>query len=387
MSESFYRDLPAHEHFDAVARSALYTGAPGDWQVIITDIRGSTQAIESGRYKEVNLVGASTIMAIKNIAAGTAIPFVFGGDGATLLIPPSLVNKTRETLRFCKSMSKESFGLELRVGMVPVSELLKAGHSVRVLKFRLGGKTDQAMFLGGGLQVAEKWVKDPAPSNPWLLTDSGLPAPDETFKGLECRWKPLKARHDEVVCLLVRSTRPTLEAQEIVYLEVLRKIDEIYGADNRPVAYRSLQLTLQPAALRPEAGVHMSAAQPAQRNARAWHLAFFNFIWRWVFRFRLVVAGTDWGNYRDEVVSNSDDRKFDEMLRMVLDGTKTQRIALTTFLDQQQTAGALVYGMQVSDEALLTCLVFDRQGDHIHFVDGNGGGYALAAKSLKSRMN
>jgi hypothetical protein len=218
------------------------------------------------------------------------------------------------------------------------------------------------------------------------LTESELPAPEETFKGLECRWKPLKARRGEVVCLLVRSTRSTLDQQETDYLSVLRTIDAIYGVDNHPVTYRSLGLTLNPAALKPEAGVHLSASEPTRQTARARRLALFNFIWRWVFSLRLTVSGTDWGKYRDEVVSNSDDRKFDEMLRMVIDGTKEQRLALTAFLDREQTAGALVYGLQVSDEALLTCLVFDRLGDHIHFVDGNGGGYALAAKNLKARM-
>ena len=39
-----------------------------------------------------------------------------------------------------------------------------------------------------------------------------------------------------------------------------------------------------------------------------------------------------------------------------------------------------------SKEALMTCLVFDRQNQHVHFIDGGDGGYALAAKELKKRM-
>ena len=35
----------------------------------------------------------------------------------------------------------------------------------------------------------------------------------------------------------------------------------------------------------------------------------------------------------------------------------------------------------------MTCLVFDRNGHHLHFVDGADGGYALAATEFKARMH
>ena len=38
------------------------------------------------------------------------------------------------------------------------------------------------------------------------------------------------------------------------------------------------------------------------------------------------------------------------------------------------------------DRALMTCLVFEREGRQVHFVDGADGGYALAAKAMKARM-
>jgi hypothetical protein len=34
----------------------------------------------------------------------------------------------------------------------------------------------------------------------------------------------------------------------------------------------------------------------------------------------------------------------------------------------------------------MTCLVFERGGQQVHFVDGADGGYALAAKDMKQRM-
>jgi hypothetical protein len=33
----------------------------------------------------------------------------------------------------------------------------------------------------------------------------------------------------------------------------------------------------------------------------------------------------------------------------------------------------------------MTCLVFSLAGDHVHFIDGADGGYALAAKQMKQQ--
>ena len=34
----------------------------------------------------------------------------------------------------------------------------------------------------------------------------------------------------------------------------------------------------------------------------------------------------------------------------------------------------------------VTCVVFERLGRQIHFIDGNDGGYARAARALKERL-
>ena len=59
---------------------------------------------------------------------------------------------------------------------------------------------------------------------------------------------------------------------------------------------------------------------------------------------------------------------------------------LSDILEAQRKAGALFYGIQISDSALMTCMVFDRKDRHLHFVDGASGGYALAAKQMKSKL-
>jgi hypothetical protein len=60
---------------------------------------------------------------------------------------------------------------------------------------------------------------------------------------------------------------------------------------------------------------------------------------------------------------------------------------LNRYLKNNYKKGKLVYGLHISDRALMTCLVFERNGRQVHFVDGADGGYAVAAKAMKRRIN
>ena len=93
----------------------------------------------------------------------------------------------------------------------------------------------------------------------------------------------------------------------------------------------------------------------------------------------------DWGVYKSRLIENTDYRKFDDTLRMVLSGTKKQRDLLTDFLENEHRMGKLVYGLHPSDSAIITCVVFNYETEHIHFLDGSNGGYALAAQKMKKQ--
>ena len=86
-SDLFYEDLPVFQDFSELTDLGHYQLLPDDWFVVIADIRGSTKAIHDGFYKEVNIIGAATIMTVINSVRPLLIPYVFGGDGATL--PPT----------------------------------------------------------------------------------------------------------------------------------------------------------------------------------------------------------------------------------------------------------------------------------------------------------
>ena len=93
-----------------------------------------------------------------------------------------------------------------------------------------------------------------------------------------------------------------------------------------------------------------------------------------------------WSDYKNRVIRTTDTEKFDDILRMVISTDKDQTKELEEYLEQEFQDGNLAYGIHKSDSALMTCLIFERHGKHIHFVDSSNGGYALASKQLKARL-
>jgi hypothetical protein len=82
--DSFYSNLDVIHDFVDITNISFFKEVPQNWHIVLTDIKGSTKAIESGRYKDVNMVAASSITALLNLAGDLEIPFVFGGDGVTV---------------------------------------------------------------------------------------------------------------------------------------------------------------------------------------------------------------------------------------------------------------------------------------------------------------
>ncbi|ARA93979.1 hypothetical protein AWN76_012990 [Rhodothermaceae bacterium RA] len=382
MSADFYARLPAVEDFLSVADERHYADAPADWWVVLTDIEGSTAAVEAGRYRDVNFVGALGIAAVLNAAAPVEVPYVFGGDGATLLVPPSVLPAVRTALAGVQASASRAFGLTLRAGLVPVRDLYAEGHRVRVARFRAEAHYAQAVFLGGGLAAAERWVKDPMAGVRYRLTVPEGTAPEADFTGVECRWARIDSPRGETVTLLVAATDPD------VYREVLQTIDRLYGPDaaRRPVVPRHLHPGFHPLRLsrhEPQVRASTSAWARGLYTAKIW---LQNLLLVLFLRFDVTTGTTRWRDYLRLISATTDHRKFDEMLRLVMTGTPAQREALEHYLTDREAQGVLTYGLHVSDGVVMTCLVYERMGRQVHFVDGADGGYTRAAQHLKARL-
>jgi Protein of unknown function (DUF3095) len=89
--------------------------------------------------------------------------------------------------------------------------------------------------------------------------------------------------------------------------------------------------------------------------------------------------------YIQQVVENSDFRKYDDGLRMVLDCTPELERALTQRLVSAASSAIARYGLHRQDAAMMTCFTPSAlRSDHVHFIDGARGGYASAATVLKA---
>jgi hypothetical protein len=104
-----------------------------------------------------------------------------------------------------------------------------------------------------------------------------------------------------------------------------------------------------------------------------------------VMRFGISVGGFVPKTYVQQVVENSDFRKYDDGLRMVLDCTPELERALTQRLAAAASAGVARHGLHRQDAAMMTCFTPSAlRSDHVHFIDGARGGYASAATALKA---
>jgi len=381
---SFYDRVPALDDFAAAADPAHYVSVPDDWAVAVGDVRNSTAAIGEGKYKDVNVVGASVIAATLNAVGHRSIPYVFGGDGGMLCVPGSAADAVRRALGGSRRMAREEFGLRLDVGLVPIEALERAGHAVWVARYRLSDTIEQAVFMGQGLPVAEEWVKT-EPAGTYGVSSSVTGPAD--FSGLECRWDHVPSHREEIVALLVRATGATLQDSARIYEDVLATLRRIYGADDRhrPVRHGQLRMTFAPRKL--------GAEQRVRTHDRGWaeRLAYWPKLWVQNALGVLLMAtnwttrDTAWGQYKEDLEAHTDFRKMDGTLRQVFAGTRAQRERLEAYLRAEYEEGRLVYGLDSSDAAMVTCLVFQYEKEHVHFVDGAGGGYARAARALKGR--
>jgi len=246
----------------------------------------------------------------------------------------------------------------------------------------------QAVFAGGGMAQAERLVKDPASAALYAIpADEPVTAAD--CGGLECRWDEIPSPHGETVALLVQATGGDDAADTITYRTAIAAIDDIYGGAGRshPVSGMRLALGRGAKSIRGEVAVRSHGRGPWRRWLYAVNVRAQQVIGRFLMAVGWRFAGVAWGAYKQEVIANTDRRKFDDTLRIILAGTGHERTALTAWLEERHAAGALVYGLHVAPSSLMTCLIGDRgAGDHVHFVDGSDGGYALAAVDLKQRL-
>lgn len=384
----FYAELESFIDFADVSDLSRYTPAPDDWLVVIADIKGSTEAIHQGRYKDVNMVGAACITAVLNVTRGHEIPYVFGGDGATMMVPPGTLPRVQKALLKTRNLAQSAFGLSLRVGAVPVSQVRQHGTEVDVLvaKFRLSPGNFLAVFSGGGVGLVDKLIKLDDGTQGYVFDEEATDL-EPDLEGLSCRWEPLSAKHGVMLSMLIQALSTDRNEAAATYRRVIDDLTTALGYDpqqNRPVKDENMSFRWPPRGLKSEA----RATHGDISYLRRLIALYCESLIQWTLnRFNLQAGGYNAPVYRKELQQNSDFRRFDDTLRMVLDCTADEVSAMDTALAKLRVEGLIAYGLHEADSALMTCLVFSlTDSEHVHFIDGGDGGFALAARQLKAQL-
>ncbi|MDH3700890.1 MAG: DUF3095 domain-containing protein [Alphaproteobacteria bacterium] len=391
-TSAFYEELAAFDDFEGFTDPSRYRPLPADWQVALADIQGSTKAIAEGRYKDVNMMGAACITAVLNTLKQfhpvSDIPYVFGGDGAAFAVPGYTVDRVRDALTRTKTLCETRFGLAMRIGIVPIADLRELDRDILVAKFRLSPGNHLALFSGGGIELADKLIKDEAAGAPYREAATG-PGDMPDLAGLTCRWAPIGARNGKIVSVLVMSTETDPDARVAVFRNVIACVNEALQqnfGDLSPSTDAGLRFRWPPAGLRTEAGASAGPGRFAYLRRLAAILAQSALQWM-LHRAGGKAGSYDAPAYKAELIANTDFRRFDDMLRLVLDCSAEQVQALDDCLGRMRRDGGIAYGLHAAHTALMTCLVFNlEKSEHVHFLDGGDGGFAEAARHMKAQL-
>ncbi len=375
-SDTFYGAIPVFRGFTSLMEPQLYAPLPDDWTVGVADIVESTKAIAAQRYKAVNMAGAAVIASVTNALGGREFPFVFGGDGASFAVSPDDLAAAREALAATATWVKEDLDLVMRVALVPVSAIRAHGLDVRVARFGPSANLSYAMFSGGGLGWAEAAMKRGE-----FAVDAAPSGTQPDLSGLSCRFEEIPAARGLILSVLVV---PAPNADPLAFRKVIEDVIQLVERTpdaGRPVPPGGPPLKWPPQGL----GYEARAARGGPLFARKGAVLALT-LWAYVvMRFGIKVGAFVPKNYVQQVVENSDFRKYDDGLRMILDCTEELASALTERLAKAAENGVVRYGLHRQDAAMMTCFTPSvMRADHVHFIDGARGGYASAATALKA---
>ena len=379
-SEDFYAGLPLFRDFTGVVDPALFRPLPDDWVIGMADVVQSTKAIAENRYKAVNMAGAAVIVAVTNALGDHDLPYVFGGDGASFAVPGALGPLARQALAETATWVKEDLNLTLRIGMVPVSAIRAQGLDVRVARYAPSENISIAMFSGGGMAWADSAMKHGE-----IAIEPAPPGAHPDLSGLSCRYEEIPASRG-VVLALVAAPAPGAsdEAFRAAIADITRIVEKTPDA-SRPVPGQSLRFTWPPAGLDLEARASRRPGESVRkRKIKVLAQTLFFFV---VMRFGIRLRSFIPAKYTRELIENSDFRKFDDALRMVLDCTPELADEIERHLAARATEGVVRYGTHRQDAAMMTCFApSPSRANHVHFIDGAMGGYAMAASALKGSV-
>jgi len=380
-NRTFYKKLINHTLSleGLLAKERLFKPLPADWHIVMADVKNSTTAVKNGLHHDVNLTATGSVIAVLNILRDIdkqlQVPYFFGGDGATFLVPDFVVPQVLTVLENFRHHVQKNLYLELKVGAIAAGEMYKENRLIKIAKFRATPSLSIPIVLGTGLKTAEKTIKAEFVNTPDKREeDYAL-----NLEGMECRWDeiaPPKAA-EKIACLLVDC--PVEEKQAEVYHKVISRMNKIFGKheERQPISRRKLKLDLGLPKIKRE------------MYARLGKFDFFYLISNWFytlmgsFWFKFSSSGND---YLQEISQLSHTLMVDGTLNCIISGTTNKIDQLIGYLDELETQQEMTYGIHITHASIMSCYVQNRSQEHVHFIDGTEGGFTKAAEMFKAKL-
>jgi hypothetical protein len=371
--------LKAYDSFDKAFSLDNYTSLPDDYLVIATDVKGSTKAIEQGKYKEVNTLGASCIIGLINACKPEEICYQFGGDGALVVIPPNKKDEAEKALSYLEDAAEKKFGLGLRIAVWKVEEFLKRQLDFKVLKVKVSENNSIYMFCGDGVEASDVWLKQESPCES-LYSKQKYVGGVDYVEGLECRWNPLISQRGQILTAIVK---PRVNREEISSClgQVFSLLSSFGEENSRLVKTNHLKAKFPPS--------HYSIEWKMKSLSRGnliSYVCYLSVMLKVLLLTPIVYLFKEKIPFLKEYGTHSDFQKFDGSFRFVRDMKAAEIKELEALLQEMHQEGKIFYGTHKCSQALMTCMVYSLE-NHMHFIDGDDGGYAMAAKMLKKQIS
>ncbi|MGJ8743081.1 DUF3095 family protein [Polaribacter sp.] len=364
---------------DLLADESLFSSIPNTWYVVVVDVKNSTKAVDEGKHHQINLTATGAIISVLNTIRkekkNIQIPYFFGGDGATFIIPSVLLKKITLVLENYSLHIKRNVNLILRVGHISVEKLLDEKCNLKIVKHQLTDQLAIPILLGNGLKKAEEIVKSTFIEIDTVIFKKEL----LNLTGMECRWKeinPIQAKK-KVVCLLLDTIKET--DQRAVYRDVLIKMDTIFGTFNSRQPIKTTNLKLNFSIYKVWEEMKISLAEKSFIYLfKNWFETLFG---KWYFS--LTENGKQ---YLNQVGQLSHTFMLDGMMNTIFTAEQSKIDLFISYLNELEKNKKIIYGIHLTHASVMSCYVLDRKTKHAHFVDGTEGGYTSAAKMFKVKM-
>ncbi|MGJ8549061.1 DUF3095 family protein [Winogradskyella wichelsiae] len=364
---------------DLLANESCFSEVPSTWHVVVVDILNSTLAVDQGKHHQVNLTATGAIISVLNFIRkekqNIEIPYFFGGDGATFIIPTLFLNKIIKILDNYSLHIKKNTNLILRVGHISVAYLSTERASLKIAKHQLTDQLSIPIVLGNGLKKAEEIIKTNFEESYATNFEKAL----LNLEGMECRWKEINPiqTQKKVVCLLLDAINEA--DQRLIYREVISEMDTFFGAFNnrQPIKSNNLKLNFSILNIWEEMKISLTK-QKFGYLLKKWFSTL-------VGKFYLNLSSNG-KQYLKQIGQLSHTFMLDGMINTVFTAEQSKIDLFTDYLNQLEKDKKIIYGIHITHASVMSCYVLDRKTNHSHFVDGTEGGYTSAAKMLKQKL-